>query len=45
MTRLIFESLPELATPSGGKEISSRRPRRQPGAAAPGAIRYYKEKG
>src|SRR6201994_4306528 len=47
MTRLIFDSLPELANaPVAGKEIKREpAPADSPVPLHPGAIRYYKEKG
>src|ERR1700739_1727121 len=47
MTKLIFESLPELANAHvAGKEIKLENAARgRPGPLQPGAIRYYKEKG
>src|ERR1700739_1702267 len=47
MTKLIFESLPELANAHvAGKEIKLENAARgRPGPLQPGAIRYYREKG
>jgi TRAP-type uncharacterized transport system substrate-binding protein len=47
MTKLIFESLPDLANShAAGKEIKLESAARgSPVPLHPGAIRYYKEKG